>query len=183
MPLRLETSLAAGQPSRPLPGRLGQPCRAAPSPFSPNSAGQTNQTTWANTDQLYTQATAINAQTGNSLQIAGSAVYNLTLGTGTNTLTTGGILVTNTAASGTSGLSGGNIVAPSGGELIVNNYDTAGSTSTIGNTEVIGVMGGGANNFGVTAAGCKCHHDFECRQFFHWNTHAEQRHIATQQCK
>jgi fibronectin-binding autotransporter adhesin len=116
------------------------------------TVGQTNQSSWASNDLIYTQAPSPvlpTTQTANSLQLSGTAIYNLAL-VGTNTLNTGGILVTNTATSGTVALTGGNIVAPSGGELIVNNYDTSGSTFTIGST-IIGVAG--SVNFGVTVTG------------------------------
>lgn len=88
----------------------------------------------------------------NSLRIASGAAVNVTLNlSGTNTIATGGILVSSSATSGNQTISGGSIV-PGGTELVIN-AGGSGAFNTLTISSSIGVNGGGSNNFGVTKAG------------------------------
>ena len=96
----------------------------------------------------------------NSLRFNAASAYTVTLAAGTNTITSGGILVGSTAAANAQIITGGTITAPTGQDLIINQWATTGAltinsviagdsgltksgTSTASNG--IAIIGGAAN--------------------------------------
>ncbi len=81
-----------------------------------------------------TNTTASGAITPNSIRFSGAAANTLTL-TGTNVVATGGILVTPSVVGNASTIAGGTLEGSSGGDLVVNQWDSnAAGTLTISST-------------------------------------------------
>ncbi|HTQ38104.1 MAG TPA: autotransporter-associated beta strand repeat-containing protein [Pirellulales bacterium] len=98
--------------------------------------GSYTNDTWSagNNTTVTTSSSPTSSSTTNSLRFGSAAANTVTL-SGTNTITSGGILVSSAVGSNSSVITGGNLQASSGGELILNQQNTAGNL-TIGSAIV-----------------------------------------------